>query len=158
MFTVLILYSDLVSIGSSRDILLSEHLRSDGPSNQMSTQTLYPSVGVPVMREVEHQAVLIHDDFPTRKEYPSIPPDTSASLGSLDNLPHQVILSPEQSKVLQMVQQGKNVFFTGSAGMLFTIAQVNCLHLPTHSLLQAQVNRYYSGRSSKHLGMVHRPH
>jgi hypothetical protein len=30
-----------------------------------------------------------------------------------------VVLSPEQKKVLQMVNEGRNVFFTGSAGLHF---------------------------------------
>jgi hypothetical protein len=31
-----------------------------------------------------------------------------------------VVLSPEQKKVLQMVKDGRNVFFTGSAGLNFS--------------------------------------
>lgn len=56
-----------------------------------------------------------HDDLIAKEGHNSIPldiPDIS------NEVPHQVVLSPEQTKVLQMVRRGRNVFFTGSAGSL----------------------------------------
>lgn len=44
--------------------------------------------------------------------------DTDISQSSSDCV-SKIVLSFEQAKVLQMVQQGQNVFFTGSAGSLF---------------------------------------
>lgn len=49
------------------------------------------------------------------------PPDLCTPNEEFTGLDSQqaVVLSPEQKKVLQMVKEGRNVFFTGSAGLIF---------------------------------------
>ncbi|KAJ3933675.1 MAG: hypothetical protein NXY57DRAFT_891598 [Lentinula lateritia] len=37
-------------------------------------------------------------------------------LGATGSSPTEIVLSPEQKKVLKKVEKGENVFFTGSAG------------------------------------------
>ena len=101
-------------MGSPRDIVPAENLRSNGPSNQISTKALSNPSGVPVP-----------DHFLVQKGYPSTPPDVDADFVSRNDTSQRLILSPEQTKVLQMVQQGRNVFFTGSAGMLLAVTEVD---------------------------------
>lgn len=91
-------------MSSPRDIVLPEDLRSNGSNNQISTKALSNPSGVPV-----------HDRFLAQKGHPLTPRDVDAV--SRNDTSQRLSLSPEQTKVLQMVQQGRNVFFTGSAGM-----------------------------------------
>lgn len=47
----------------------------------------------------------------------SLDSESAPALGNPPNAEKAVQLSPEQIAVLQLVKEGKNVFFTGSAGM-----------------------------------------
>jgi hypothetical protein len=53
---------------------------------------------------------------------PSVPerPPPNGEVKSNASADGSVVLSPEQKKVLQMVNEGRNVFFTGSAGVHFS--------------------------------------
>jgi hypothetical protein len=104
-FSVFVLSFVLVSVSLPGNMpLMSNGLPSkpSGSNNQIPDQELHASVDV-------------HDDFAAEEDCISLPPDESASLGGVSS---RVVLSSEQTKVLQMVQQGRNVFFTGSAGSL----------------------------------------
>ena len=84
-------------LGSLSDKLLSEELLSNGPTNQ-ATRMLNTSSDTPVREDI------------LTKELPDGPSSSGSS--------QRVALSPEQIKILQMVREGRNVFFTGSAGLL----------------------------------------
>ena len=79
-----------------------------GPTNQI------PKVPKRALRASIADAPVHHDDdILADEDYIPISSDASPAVhdGS-----RQVVLSPEQNKVLQMVRQRQNVFFTGSAG------------------------------------------
>lgn len=57
----------------------------------------------------------------------------------------ELVLSEEQNYILDLVKQGKNIFFTGAAGMtLPTLAEVNQLH---YTMLQVLGSLFYFERS-----------
>lgn len=94
-----------VSLGFSHGKAL---LEDNVPSNIriLAQASTLPSVPKVPMRETGS----------TPREPTPILSDRDTGLSTPDCV-SQIVLSSEQAKVLQMVQQGQNVFFTGSAGL-----------------------------------------
>jgi hypothetical protein len=105
---VLIQIPDPEHLDSSQD--LSDEPLSTGLSNQIPAQTRKPQGDVRV-----------HNERGEEKDHSIV-----SSNIPLDDASHhgRFILSPEQTTVLEMVRHRKNVFFTGSAGLLPTTSYV----------------------------------
>jgi hypothetical protein len=90
------------------------------PSTQRSTSEAGHTHGhIPVLPETvntfQGTSERLQDSFDSDDDISSFEPQPT------------VVLSPEQQKVLQMVKDGRNVFFTGSAGLnVFFVIAVGC--------------------------------